>query len=180
MADAALKLMTVDEFLVWDDGTDTRYELVDGVPVAMAPPLTPHGAIVANVAYEVTHRTRLRPPCRAIAQAGVWVSEHRYFVADVALTCAQPGRSPNVEDASILVEVLSPSTRAHDLGVKLPTYKDLPSVEEIWLIDEAMAKNARPGQEMAARLVQPGRFRSLSELAHGIRHLGRRRLPDVI
>src|SRR5215212_1618584 len=30
--------------------------------------------------------------------------------------------------------------------------------EEIWLIDEAMAKNARPGQEMAARLVEPDRF----------------------
>jgi hypothetical protein len=30
--------------------------------------------------------------------------------------------------------------------------------EEIWLIDEAMAKNARPGREMAARLVEPDRF----------------------
>jgi hypothetical protein len=30
--------------------------------------------------------------------------------------------------------------------------------EEIWLIDEAMAKSARPGGEMAARLVQPDRF----------------------
>jgi len=34
---AAEKLMTVDEFLRWDDGTDTRYELVDGQIVAMAP-----------------------------------------------------------------------------------------------------------------------------------------------
>ena len=30
--------MTVDEFLAWEDGTDTRYELVDGVAIAMAPP----------------------------------------------------------------------------------------------------------------------------------------------
>jgi hypothetical protein len=36
--------------------------------------------------------------------------------------------------------------------------RDLLREEEIWLIDEAMAKNARPGQEMAARLVQPDRF----------------------
>lgn len=30
--------MTVAEFLLYDDGTDTRYELVDGIPVAMSPP----------------------------------------------------------------------------------------------------------------------------------------------
>jgi hypothetical protein len=36
--------------------------------------------------------------------------------------------------------------------------RDLLREEEIWLIDEAMTKNARPGQEMAARLVQPDRF----------------------
>ena len=29
--------MTVPEFLRWDDGTETRYELVGGRPVAMAP-----------------------------------------------------------------------------------------------------------------------------------------------
>jgi hypothetical protein len=36
--------------------------------------------------------------------------------------------------------------------------RDLLREEEIWLINEAMAKNARPGREMAARLVQPDRF----------------------
>jgi hypothetical protein len=36
--------------------------------------------------------------------------------------------------------------------------RDLLREEEIWLIDETMAKNARPGQEMAARLVEPDRF----------------------
>jgi hypothetical protein len=36
--------------------------------------------------------------------------------------------------------------------------RDLLREEEIWLIDEAMVKNARPGREMAARLVQPDRF----------------------
>ena len=36
--------------------------------------------------------------------------------------------------------------------------RDLLREEQIWLIDEAMAKHARPGQEMAARLVEPDRF----------------------
>ena len=42
MAELAVRRMTLDEFLVWDDGTDTLYELVDGFPMAMAPPAEAH------------------------------------------------------------------------------------------------------------------------------------------
>jgi len=49
MAEAAAHGMTLDEFLEWDDGTDRRYELDRGVPVAMAPPSDRHGRIAANV-----------------------------------------------------------------------------------------------------------------------------------
>ena len=37
MAEPARKLWTLDEFLTFDDGTDTRYELLDGRIFAMAP-----------------------------------------------------------------------------------------------------------------------------------------------
>jgi hypothetical protein len=43
MSEAAVKRMTLAEFLRWEDGTDTRYELLAGQPVAMAPPAPPHG-----------------------------------------------------------------------------------------------------------------------------------------
>ena len=36
MAEAAIRHMTLAEFLRWEDGTDTRYELIDGFPMAMA------------------------------------------------------------------------------------------------------------------------------------------------
>ena len=38
MVETAEKLMTLAEFLDWDDGTDTRYELVRGKVVARAAP----------------------------------------------------------------------------------------------------------------------------------------------
>ena len=51
--------------------------------------------------------------------------------------------------------------------------RDLLREEEIWLIDEAMAKNARPGQEMAARLVEPGHFAMTARVVVPI-------IPDLI
>ena len=49
MTDAATKLMTVGEFLTWNDGTDARYELIEGRPVAMAPVAASHSIIVVNL-----------------------------------------------------------------------------------------------------------------------------------
>jgi Uma2 family endonuclease len=69
MADAAQKRWTVEEFLDWDDGTDRRYELVDGLVVAMAPPSEAHATIVMNLGTAIRHQ--LRPPCRVLGEFGV-------------------------------------------------------------------------------------------------------------
>ena len=45
MGEAALRRITVDEFLTWDGDPDRRYELVAGEIVAMAPPSLHHAFI---------------------------------------------------------------------------------------------------------------------------------------
>jgi Putative restriction endonuclease len=52
--------MTVADFLTWDDGTDTRYELIDGRPVAMAPVAASHSVIVANLGTALRGKPRRR------------------------------------------------------------------------------------------------------------------------
>jgi Uma2 family endonuclease len=133
MAEHALQLMTVDEFLVWDDGTDTRHELADGTIRAMSPPTLPHGTIVANAIATVHASLRARRPCRPVAEAGIRISDVTMWQADVAVTCIPLGRE--ILEPTLVVEVLSPTTRTHDLGQKLNDYKLLPSVQEIWMAD---------------------------------------------
>lgn len=135
MADAARKLMTVAEFLEWDDGTDTRYELVYGQPVAMAYPTDAHGTIAANIIFAAARR--LTPPCRVVSQAGIVRAEYndRYYQADVAITCtpATPGGRP-VPQPVVVFEVLSPSTTARDVAIKLPDYQEISSIQEIVIV----------------------------------------------
>jgi Uma2 family endonuclease len=133
VAEPAETLMTVDEFLRWDDGTDTRYELIDGQIVAMTPPSGQHGTIVMNAGTLINNRLQHRMPCRAQGEAGIVTSDHRRWQAGIAVTCKPP--APDVVDPLLVVEVLSPSTRAKDLARKLPDYKGLPSVRQIWLVD---------------------------------------------
>jgi Uma2 family endonuclease len=127
--------MTTAEFVKWPGEPDIRYELIEGTPVAMNPPMTPHGTIVVSLAAYLHARLRHRRPCRAQAEAGVWFSDEDYFVADLAVTCSPVRTTNRVEEPTLLIEVLSESTRGHDLGTKVTAYQDIASVQEIWAVD---------------------------------------------
>ena len=49
MAQVADKLWTLEEFLAFDDGTDTSYQLFEGRIVAMNPPLRGHAGLVGRL-----------------------------------------------------------------------------------------------------------------------------------
>lgn len=138
MAEPAIRHMTLDEFLSWDDGTDRRYELIDGFPVAMAPPAEAHRILALRLGSRIDAALAGQRPCNAQIQPGVVRPDRAdsYFVPDIAVTCApnEPGRQAIV-DPILVVEILSPSTERSDRRVKLPAYKSLESVREVLLID---------------------------------------------
>jgi Uma2 family endonuclease len=127
--------MTLAEFLEWDDGTDRRYELLDGAPVMMAPTLEAHGELAVALGAEI--RTRLKPPCRVISEAGIVIPDRAdtYYVADLAVTCAprEQGRRMVVQPV-LVIEVLSPSTGQVDRWRKVADYRTLPSVQEVVVV----------------------------------------------
>jgi Uma2 family endonuclease len=135
MAEAAERLMTVAEFLGWDDGTDTRYELVRGRPVAMAPVAVAHSIIVINLGTAL--RTSLKPPCYVGGDAGVVRPDRSdtWYEADLAVSCTPPEpRAAMIPEPVVIIEVLSATTVAHDRGRKLYDYRRIPSVQEIVLV----------------------------------------------
>jgi Uma2 family endonuclease len=132
MASRAPQRMTLAAFLEWDDGTDRRHQLVDGVPVMMAPATEAHGELTVALAMEI--RSRLKWSYRVIGKAGITVEGRRdtYYLADLAVTCVprEPGRRI-VAEPVLIVEVLSPSASHIDRLRKLADYRTLPSVREI-------------------------------------------------
>lgn len=128
--------MSLAAFLEWDDGSDARYELVDGQIVAMAPGSQVHAALAG--ALTVALGTRLKPPCRVFGEGGVVpdAADDTVLVPDVLVSCAPVERKPMVEGAVLIAEVMSPSTRKHDRGEKVPRYQEMPSVRHILLVDQ--------------------------------------------
>ena len=116
MAELAIKPMGRDEFLTWDDGTERRYELIGGFPVAMAPPAEAHSMLAVQL---VTRIDASRRPCRALIEAGILRPSRAdtYFVADIAATCApvEPGRQA-IKDPFLIVEIPSRAPSATTAG----------------------------------------------------------------
>jgi Uma2 family endonuclease len=135
MAEPAEQRMSLAAFLEWDGDTGTRYELIDGRTVAMAPPTLAHGTVVANFARHIGNR--LKAPCRVVIEAGIIPVDRAdtWYQADLVVTCAPAERGARaIAEPRLIVEVLSPSTAAHDRGVKLADYRKIASVAQILLV----------------------------------------------
>jgi Uma2 family endonuclease len=135
MARLADKLWTLDEFLAFDDGTDTSYQLFEGRIVPMNPPLRGHGALVARLITIAADQ--LKPPCELCAGAGIVPISRRdsWYKVDLIVTCT-PGdyTDPFVAEPVLVIEVLSPTTSATDFSRKLPDYQQIPSMRDILLV----------------------------------------------
>jgi Uma2 family endonuclease len=143
--------MTVDEFLDWDPGDGSWWELVDGRPRMMTHPMPPHALLAARLTRRLGEALeRSRPDCEPMVAPGVRPRPgvDRVFVPDLAVDCGPRARGERlVASPLVIVEILSPTTREHDRMVKLPDYRRIAAVREVVLVD-----SERPFVEVHRRL----------------------------
>jgi Uma2 family endonuclease len=130
MADAQTPTMTVEEFYQWQLDQDERYELVEGVPVplrAMTGASNVHDVILVNCIIELGNRLRGKPCRVASADTALRTSIRSARRPDVTVDCAAPEKnSYEARRPTVVVEVLSPSTRKIDRFTKLEEYRRHP------------------------------------------------------
>ena len=136
MASAAVKLMTADEFIHWQQEKDVRYELVDGIPIEMMTgAIDVHDRIVVNVLMLLG--TALRgTPCRpTTADIALRTKERGVRRPDVTVNCAAiKGDVYEALEPRMVVEVLSKSNVGVAWERKLLEYQQL-GLDYILLID---------------------------------------------
>lgn len=113
---------TVDDYQQWEGD----WELIQGIAVAMGPsPFGPHERMVDDIADGIKLQLRRQKcDCRIYRNLDWIISPHDVVRPDLMLVCGvQPERHlERVQE--MCVEVLSASTRQHDLFVKRPLYRD--------------------------------------------------------
>lgn len=130
--------MSVQEYFELErSNPDRRYEYIDGQVYLMAGGTFNHSTVSVNI-VSLLKRLLRGGPCRAYnSDIKVKVSSTRYVYPDVSVSChpGDRGTGDMMEYPKLVVEVLSPSTQGYDRWHKSLLYYEVPTIEEIVLVD---------------------------------------------
>lgn len=141
MASNPVTYLTPEQYLHLERAVEDRHEYVDGEMVAMSGGSPKHSRIATNLTRNL--------PLKSGGDCQIFNSDLRVSVhwsrlityPDVTVVCGKPEytdeKRDTVTNPRLLVEVLSPSTEAHDRGKKADLYRFIPSLCEFLLIGQS-------------------------------------------
>lgn len=148
MTTAAKLKLTFEEYLKYDDGTDNRYELVDGELVLM-PTASGMHALIMVFLFKLLDReiTRLSLKWTVIpSNISVRTAESRSRIPDLVVLSAEQTEAIKTMSSAVLqsppllvVEIVSPDDPARDYRYKRSEYATR-GIPEYWIIDPIQSK----------------------------------------
>ena len=141
MSTDAKKLITDTEYLQQERLAETKSEFYQGQITATAGASAVHNALVGALIGELYAQLK-GSDCQAMpSDLRVKVeATGRYTYPDVTILCGKPvyedGEMDTLLNPKVIIEVLSPSTEAHDRGKKFGSYRTIPALEEYILVSQ--------------------------------------------
>ena len=145
------KKFTVQEYLEFEKAATERHEYYQGEIfrmqghgdlLAMSGAANRHNIIFSNLFGMLCIKLQGRS-CRPFGpDMRLNIPENTLFTyPDISIYCGEPEIIPEDEESfiqpSVLIEILSPSTREYDRGGKFKLYRDIPTLKEYILVDTA-------------------------------------------
>jgi len=131
--------LTAEEYLEFERKVEYKSEYYLGEMFAMAGASYAQNLLVSNILFGLRQGLGSRPCSVLPSDMRVRVSPTGlYTYPDVVVVCGEPQFLDEQKDAllnpSLLVEVLSPSTEAYDLGRKFEHYRSIESLGEYLVV----------------------------------------------
>ena len=140
MASQPIRIFTQEEYLSWERESETRHEFFDGEIIGMAGASFVHALIIRNL-NRAFSRSLTETSCSEFgADLRIALSSTVFCYPDLLIACEPieflPGTLDTLINPRFVVEVLSPSTRGTDRNLKLPHYRNLPSLTGYLFIEQ--------------------------------------------
>ena len=136
---ALRRLMTVAEFLDWEERQPTKYEFDGFQPVAMVGVTNAHSIIQSNLIVALGSRLR-GTPCQAHGSDFKISVAGRIRYPDAMVVCTPVAADAKLTaDPVVLFEILSDSSGHTDLVLKNLEYRETPSVQHYVVLEEKQA-----------------------------------------
>ena len=132
------KRYTYADYCTWDD--DKRWELIDGIPYAMAAPLIPHQRVSGSIFFQIRQFLHKKTCEVFYAPTDVRLNadtrDDIVVQPDLLVVCdkSKIDEKGIIGAPDIVMEILSPSSASHDMIRKFMIYLNA-NVREYWIVD---------------------------------------------
>lgn len=133
------RFMTEEEYLAFENSSEHKHEYFRGEVFAMAGASDQHNEIFSNLFGALTIQLKGKP-CRPYgSDKRMKIPENTlYTYPDISIYCpaSSPFESVKLsQEPTVIIEIVSQSTKDYDRGTKFKLYRDIPSLKEYILID---------------------------------------------
>ncbi len=136
------KQLTIEEYLEWELANTEKHEYFRGEVFAMSGAKINHNRIAVNVLSTLVRELKGKSCQPFNSDQRIHIPANTLFTyPDISVICGEPitldDDEYNVLNPTVIIEVLSPSTKNYDRGEKFKLYRDIPILQEYVLIDAA-------------------------------------------
>lgn len=132
--------LTIEEYLEFEQTSEEKHEYYKGEIFAMSGSKVPHNTIAMNLSGILVQKLKGKS-CRPYnSDQRIYIPQNSLFTyPDISIICGKAETKDNddwnILNPTVIIEVLSKSTRDYDMGGKFALYRDIPSLKEYILVD---------------------------------------------
>ncbi len=130
--------LSIEEYLSFERASAEKHEFFQGEVFAMAGAGNLHNIIFSNLFGELTIQLKGKSCYPYGSDMRIYIPHNTLFTyPDISIFCNEPNQfeEDNLTNPTVLIEILSPSTKNYDRGDKFKLYRDIPSLKEYMLVD---------------------------------------------
>ncbi|MEP7317689.1 MAG: Uma2 family endonuclease [Panacibacter sp.] len=132
--------ISIEDYLEMENASSEKHEYYKGEVFAMSGAKVPHNQISGNI-YAVLHNKLKGKKCKPYnSDQRIHIQSNTLFTyPDISIICGEiitlNNDDYNVLNPTVIIEILSPSTKNYDRGEKFKLYRDIPTLKEYILTD---------------------------------------------
>ena len=132
--------ITIQEYLEAERAASEKHEYYQGEVFAMSGASLEHNIIFSNLFGELSYKLKGKNYRPFGSDLRIHIPKNTLFTyPDITIICGEPNLTDDKFDTatnpSVIIELLSASTRNYDTGEKFSLYREIDSLQEYILID---------------------------------------------
>jgi len=134
------RYITEEEYLAMEEQSLEKHEYYAGEVFAKSGTKVPHNIIAINLLGDIATHLRGKSCKPFHSDQRIYIEKNGLFTyPDISIVCGKTktrnNDNWNILNPTIIIEILSASTKNYDRGDKFKLYRDIPSLKEYILVD---------------------------------------------